>query len=83
MRQSKTPDVDLDEVVRQIGLMDHGAGLIVFDMEEVTSRNQNFRTAFGREVSTNDFNDLAAGEDIGMSFIPLLTSLFVWKREKV
>jgi mannose-6-phosphate isomerase-like protein (cupin superfamily) len=65
--KTETPDVDLDEVVEQIGLMDHGAGLIVFDMEEVTSRNQNFRTAFWTgSFLQMTLMTLQPGEDIGL-----------------
>jgi len=65
--KTEAPAVEPDVVIEQIELKDHGAEPIVFDIEDVTSRNENFRTAFwtGNYVQMT-LMTLQPGEDIGL-----------------
>lgn len=65
--QTGTSEVDLVAATEQIELVDHGAQPIAFDIEDATSRNENFRTA----IWTGNFLQmtlmtLQPGEDIGL-----------------
>lgn len=66
-QQTETSKVNTNEVTEQIELKDYGAEPIVFNIEDVTSRNKNFRTAFW---TGNYFQmtlmTLQPGEDIGL-----------------
>jgi mannose-6-phosphate isomerase-like protein (cupin superfamily) len=65
--QTGTSEVDLVAATEQIELIDHGPELLVFDIEDATSRNENFRTAFwtGSYLQMT-FMTLQPGEDIGL-----------------
>ncbi|MGI6478612.1 MAG: cupin domain-containing protein [Salinivirgaceae bacterium] len=65
--KTETIEVDINELTEQIELVDYGAEPIVFDIEDVTSRNVNFRTAFwtGNFIQMT-LMTLQPGEDIGL-----------------
>jgi mannose-6-phosphate isomerase-like protein (cupin superfamily) len=58
---------DTETVVDQIEIVEHGTQPIVFDIEDATSRNENFRTAFWTgSYFQMTLMTLQPGEDIGL-----------------
>lgn len=68
----KTTDTTAEQVAtettaEQIEIKDYGAEPIVFDIEDVTDRNENFRTAFWTGTNLQmTLMTLQPGEDIGL-----------------